>query len=467
MATQAPGFDQRSMLASGSRVIVIVSAGPLPAPPHSFAEVPDVLGVVQGKALADLQEAGLAAQVFNDYSDVRKRGAVIGQLPRAGASAPAGSVAVLLVSSGPASSPARVEVLPDVTGKSEPEAVSVLQAARFSPQVVREYSTSVPAGVVMAQLPSRTTLAAQPEKRTSWAVWAIAAVVLVVLAVAAFFLFRPSEKIAVPAVTGLAQAEAVKAIEDAGLVAEVRIVEPASEDADDVVLAQDPKEGIEVGKNTAVRIDVPQAVEPVEVPDVVGENQASATKVLRAAGFEVSVTRGDSLTVDKGLVIEQTPEGGAGVTAGSEVSIVISDGPPQNNRSVPDVEGLTSADAQEALADLGLKVVIAENASSDVANGIVISQLPAAGDSVAPGTSVGIVVSTGAPASPDDVETPDVTGMTLAEAQQVITDAGLDAIPVPSTGSGKPANEVVAQTPDAGAQVQTGSSVVLFYSSGQ
>ncbi len=76
------------------RVVVVVSAGPHPTPPVAFVQVPAVLGEDQGKALGSLQQAGLQAQVFNDYSDSVKQGDVIGQLPAAGASAPSGSEAV-------------------------------------------------------------------------------------------------------------------------------------------------------------------------------------------------------------------------------------------------------------------------------------------------------------------------------------------------------------------------------------
>ena len=75
-------------------------------------------------------------------------------------------------------------------------------------------------------------------------------------------------------------------------------------------------------------------------------------------------------------------------------------------------------------------------------------------------------MSTGPAAYPDEVSVPDVVGVTLAEAQQTLSDAGLDAVPVPSTGTGKPANEVVAQSPEGGTKVQKGSSVVLYYSTG-
>jgi len=469
MASQAPGIDSRPLLASGSRVIIVVSAGQYPTAPRSFAEVPMVVGANQGKALGELQEVGLAAQVFNDYSATVKKGDVIGQLPAAGASVPSGNEAVLLVSSGPPPTQGRLEVLPDLVGKPESEAVSVLQTSGFSPQVVREHSTSVPTGIVVAQLPSRASLAMQPTKSTSWLVWAAVAGVLVLLALAALFFFRPTETVVVPDVVGLPEAEAVAAIEEAGLEAKVTQAEEAEapDDAEPgTVVEQDPPAGSEVPEGSEEEIIVAPDQELVEVPDVVGEDQANATRILREAGFEVAVSRKDSLTVDKGLVLEQTPAAGRTADPGSTVSIIISNGEPQTNVTVPDVEGLSRADAQEALTDLGLKVVIAENASEDVAEGVVISQLPAAGDSVAPGTSVGIVVSTGPPTSSEEVETPNVVGVTLAEAEQVMSDAGLETVTVPSTGSGKPANEIVAQTPEAGTQVQPGSTVVLYYSSG-
>ena len=132
------------------------------------------------------------------------------------------------------------------------------------------------------------------------------------------------------------------------------------------------------------------------------------------------------------------------------------------NVKVPDVVGLTSADAQKALQGAGLKVVLAQSSSDTVPKGAVIAQLPAAGDSVAPGTTVGLVVSTGPPTAAK-VAVPNVVGMTLVDAQQALTDAGFKPVPVPSTGSGKPVNEVLAQSPEGDAQAEPNTQVVVFY----
>lgn len=69
------------------------------------------------------------------------------------------------------------------------------------------------------------------------------------------------------------------------------------------------------------------AAAPVEVPDVVGETQASGTTTLEGDGFVVSVSTAYSPSVAAGLIISQDPEGGEFASSGSTVSIVVSLGP--------------------------------------------------------------------------------------------------------------------------------------------
>ncbi len=348
-------------------------------------------------------------------------------------------------------------------GKSEADASNALQAVGLSPQVVRQYSSSTPAGIVTAQLPNRSSLAIAAEKGgvKPW-MWAAGVAALIVLALIVFFMTRPSaETVKVPGVVGMTQTEAVAAVEAAGLVAEVTAVEGTA--AAGSVETQDPARDTEVAKGSSVKLGVVKPAADIAVPDVRGLTQADATKILAGAALKVTSTQADSDSVDEGLVIEQAPLAGRTVPAGSSVAIVISSGSGNTNVSVPDVGGMTRASAEKALSDAGLKVLVAENPSATVAKDVVISQLPVAGDSVAPGTSVGIQVSSGPPADPNLVNTPNVVGMPLSDAQKAMSDAGLKSLPVPSTGSGKPANQVLAQTPAGDSQTAKDSEVVLFY----
>jgi hypothetical protein len=75
-------------------------------------------------------------------------------------------------------------------------------------------------------------------------------------------------------------------------------------------------------------IAVPAAASSlVEVPDVVGDDEATATAALEGAGFVVSVDSTYSASVSVGDVITQNPAGGAQAEAGSTVTIVVSLGP--------------------------------------------------------------------------------------------------------------------------------------------
>ena len=77
-------------------------------------------------------------------------------------------------------------------------------------------------------------------------------------------------------------------------------------------------------------------------------------------------------------MIAQDPAAGLEVDAGSRVTITVSTGPEQV--SVPDVIGLSAAEARSTLKDAGLKTVERDSPVDDEAqDGLVVDQAPAAG----------------------------------------------------------------------------------------
>lgn len=134
---------------------------------------------------------------------------------------------------------------------------------------------------------------------------------------------------------------------------------------------------------------------PVSVPNVVGETQSAATTAITAVGLTVgAVTQASSASVASGAVISETPAAASSVAKGSAVALVVSSGPPAV--SVPNVVGDTQAAATTALTAAGLSVgTVTQATSASVASGDVISENPAAGASVANGSAVALVVSTG------------------------------------------------------------------------
>ena len=107
----------------------------------------------------------------------------------------------------------------------------------------------------------------------------------------------------------------------------VRSVYAASTQPSGKVVAQRPAAGTTAKSGARVRISVSTGPNPKPlktVPDVTGEDEATATADLQAAGFQVQVF--DEPTTDPnqdGVVIDQDPTGGTKAPAGSEVAIYV------------------------------------------------------------------------------------------------------------------------------------------------
>ena len=85
---------------------------------------------------------------------------------------------------------------------------------------------------------------------------------------------------------------------------------------------------------------------------------------------------------------------------------------------VPNVVGLTQAAASSAIKAAGLIVgTVTQQSSNAVPSGDVISENPPAGTSVATGSSVNLVVSSGVAL----IKVPNVVGLTQAAASSAIT----------------------------------------------
>ena len=157
----------------------------------------------------------------------------------------------------------------------------------------------------------------------------------------------------------------------------------------------------------------------VSVPDVVGLSSQAAIRELRAAGFVVSQVFEASETVEANQVIFQAPAALAEVEQGGEIEITVSSGAVPV--AVPGVVGQNANDAARFLQDRGFATELRVETGSTAPAGQVLRQEPAPGSEVAPGSTVVLHVAEGL----QPVEVPDVKGMTLLQATQVLAQAGL------------------------------------------
>ena len=132
---------------------------------------------------------------------------------------------------------------------------------------------------------------------------------------------------------------------------------------------------------------------------------------------------------------------------------------------VPDVVGMRSSDAIQALENEQFTVQKVEVYSETVDIDYVISQDPAGGTWAVLGSAVTVTVSNGPP-PPEAVEVPEVVGMLQTHAEQDLTSVGLTVAIVNAPSETVPASHVISQNPVAGTQVAVGSAVTLTISTG-
>src|ERR1700732_727111 len=200
------------------------------------------------------------------------------------------------------------------------------------------------------------------------------------------------------------------------------------------------------------------------VPNVEGLTQDAATTAITAAKLTVgTVTQQTSNTVATGKIISQDPASGNSVAQGSPVNLVISSGPQMV--TVPNVEGLAQKAATTAITAVKLMGgTVTQQSSNTVSTGNVISQDPASGSSVAQGSPVNLVISSG----PQMVTVPNVEGLPQAAATTAITAAKLTGGTVTQQISNTvTTGKVISQDPASGSSVAQGSPVNLVISSGQ
>lgn len=205
----------------------------------------------------------------------------------------------------------------------------------------------------------------------------------------------------------------------------------------------------------------------VEVPRVVGSDLDSAVSVLGTDGFKVGDVERVQQNVPLNQVISQDPVGEADrdctvfgwFCSDPDVNLTVSGGPGQVE--IPDVTGQTREAAEQTLDEVGLGVAVETKKSSDIPSNSVIETNPPAGESVRRGSQVTLTVSSG----PGKVSVPPVVGETRNAAEQQLSAVGLVSS-ASEESSGRPAGEVLSQSPNAGTKVDPGSTVSLVVSSG-
>lgn len=212
--------------------------------------------------------------------------------------------------------------------------------------------------------------------------------------------------------------------------------------------------------------DVFSPAERIDLPNFVGaEFQSIENNAELMNTYSFNVVYVIDTENPSGVVLDQSPEPGRSMMVtpgGIQVELTVSSG--ASEYVVPDVLNMPYTDAVAAIQNAGFVPEI-ENATSDsVARNNVISTSPAAGETISSGSTVYVLVSSGAEIL--YVEVPNLIGSTEDTARAKLESANLSFGGSERVSSDLAVGTVVGQSLDAFSQVEEHTKVYLQISSG-
>jgi serine/threonine-protein kinase len=198
----------------------------------------------------------------------------------------------------------------------------------------------------------------------------------------------------------------------------------------------------------------------VEVPNVVGEEIAEAQRILENEGFRVEIAREANEDQEEGVVFDQDPDRGERVDEGSTVRLKVSAG--AEAIPVPNVVGSQIDQARLLLTAQGFAVREEQVNDEEAAVGEVVDQDPGPNQEAPRGSEVTVFVSKG----PADRPVPDVVGKSIAEASNLLGQAGFTVNQTSEASTTVEEGVVIRTDPAANTPRPKGSSVTVVVSSG-
>jgi len=207
-------------------------------------------------------------------------------------------------------------------------------------------------------------------------------------------LYVSSAESAVPNVVGMSEDEAIRILEDADF--EPSVVDTSFGVAVPVgkIFLQKPAAGkiVKNGRNIYLYISGGELI--ITVPLLKGKSVIDARFALERIGLKLGNIDESPSTHPKDMVFDQQFAEGTRLKKGERVGISVSTGKGSGNIKVPDLIGLSLAEAKRILSDSTLSVgKVNYQISSTLLPNTVLDQYPAAGNKLNSGNSVDLFIT--------------------------------------------------------------------------
>lgn len=230
------------------------------------------------------------------------------------------------------------------------------------------------------------------KKRRRWLFLLIPLVLMIALF--AYLFSQPDQVIISEELIGMTLDEAIEKLEEQSLEPGEVLEQPNEEVEEGLVFKVNPKTGATVLEGSKVDLYVSLGKEPFEIEDYTDQDYEEIRAKLTELGFEVNKKEESNEQVESGKIIAQDIKPGDEVIISeSSITFTVSTGRPIIY--LRDLYEYSYASVRDYVQKEGLNLVVEEQASDEVASGLVLSQKPEAGTSVNAGDTITVVYSTG------------------------------------------------------------------------
>ncbi len=163
-----------------------------------------------------------------------------------------------------------------------------------------------------------------------------------------------------------------------------------------VIFDQTPKAGMNIKLNKKIKVKISRGPQSLLLPDYSGQDLTQVVAELSSQGID-TLQKGkfDDVT-PVNTIINTSPPSGTEVGAGEAVTLYYSMGKKETVVPVPDLKGVTPADAQTIIENLGLKIgttTYDETVEDESLIGTIVGQSPAPPSQAPSGSSIDITVA--------------------------------------------------------------------------
>lgn len=281
-------------------------------------KVPNIVGQTEEEAKKALDKYDLGISVKSrEESTKYEEGKIIEQTPESGKKVKKKTTVTVIISSGKV---AEEKEVPNVSGKSQSDAIKELEDAGFVPKV-SGYETSTEFGKdeVISTNPAGGTMAPEGSE-------------------VGMLLSSGEDKPTIPEVVGKSRSDAESQLSQLGLI--VTVEEEYNDSyGEGKVFYQSKAAGTRVPEGTTIVIKVSKGkkpVKPVPVPDLIGQSYDEAKKTLARYGLEIGNVTEKLDSRESGIVIDVSPTGE--VEPGTKINLVLSKKAPEQNDTPPNTD---------------------------------------------------------------------------------------------------------------------------------